>query len=682
MSASSGALPPTFTSEPLRGVGSQASLTVALLGRPNAGKSSLYNAVTGGNAKVGNFPGVTVDVLESVAPLPGGGDARFLNLPGVYSLGDEVDADSDEGQARACLDRLAKARATSGHAFVVAQVIDATQLVLSLRLTREILARDFATLIIVTQRDALEASGAKLDAAELERALGARVLVVSARDSDVRERVLAATREMLRESRSAAERFEAKPLGGLGGGASHLDRESRSAAERFEAKPLGGLGGGAPHLNGTSARRQAVDFDPRALADRVIVRDREKRDGTARANRVLLHPLFGPLIFLTVMTALFSAVFLVADPASSALDALIGRASAMITHALGDHWWTSLVCDGILGGAGTVLAFLPQIVVLTVALEIIDASGYLARGAFIVDRVLRLAGLGGKSFVPLLTAHACAVPAIASTRIVRDPKQRLRTLLVLPLMTCSARIPTYALLIAAFFRHRGALFQAAIFVGLYTAGIVSGFVASLVIGKTTERRGSRSLPLVLEMPAYRTPQPRVVLRMASRACGRFLREVGTVIVIASVALWVLLKVPTPGAPHDANHSVAATIGHGLEPITRPLGFDWRINVGLIGSFGARELMVSTLGVTYGVEQGRNADVKPLADRLGSDPAYSTGTALALMAFFVLACQCMSTVAALRRETKGWKVPVLVLGYTYAAAYVAALVVYQVTHALA
>jgi ferrous iron transport protein B len=633
MSSSSGAMPPTIASEP-RGVGSRASLTidVALLGRPNAGKSSLYNAVTGGDAKVGNFPGVTVDVLESVAPLPGGGDARFLDLPGVYSLGDEVDADSDEGQARACLDRLAKAKATSGHAFVVAQVIDATQLVLGLRLTRELLSHDFETLVIVTQRDALEASGGKLDAAELERALGARVLVVSARDSDVRQRVLAATREM---------------------------------------------------LDGKRDRRKGSDFDPRALAERVVVSGREKRDGTARADRLLLHPLLGPVIFVVVMTALFSAVFLVADPASSALDALIGRASMIITRTLGDHWWTSLVCDGILGGAGTVLAFLPQIVVLTVALEIIDASGYLARGAFIVDRVLRVAGLGGKSFVPLLTAHACAVPAIASTRIVRDPKQRLRTLLVLPLMTCSARIPTYALLIAAFFRHRGALFQAAIFVSLYSAGIIAGFVASLVIGKTTERRGSRSLPLVLEMPSYRTPQPRVVLRMATRACGRFLREVGTVIVIASVALWVLLKVPTPGAPHDAHHSVAATIGHAMEPITKPLGFDWRINVGLIGSFGARELMVSTLGVTYGVEQGRkNTDVTPLAERLGSDPAYSTATALALMAFFVLACQCMSTVAALRRETRGWKVPAVVLGYTYAMAYVAALVVYQVTHALA
>lgn len=625
------------------------SLDVALLGRPNAGKSSLYNAVTGGDAKVGNFPGITVDVLEAPAPLPGGGQARVLDLPGVYTLGDEVDPESDEGQARACIARL-EARGegstrSSGTrevgaprgGFVVAQVLDATQLALGLRLTRELLDKRWTTLLLVTQRDVLERSGARIDVAALERELGVRVLAVSARDHDARARILGAVAEL-------------------------ADRGLPRAAPRA--------------------------FEPRELAERVTVRaaPASTRSATERADSVLLHPLLGPLIFVLIMTALFSAVFLVADPASNALDAIFGHVSAWIVASFGRNLWTSLVCDGVLGGAGTVLAFLPQIVVLTLALEIIDASGYLARGAFLVDRVLRLAGLGGRSFVPLLTAHACAVPAITSTRIIRDPKQRLRTLLVIPLMTCSARIPTYGLLIAAFFRHRSALFQAAVFVALYSAGILAGFVASLVIGKTMERKGPRALPLVLEMPAYRLPQARVVFRMGVRACKRFLREVGTVIVLASVGLWMLMKIPAPGAPHDGRHSVAVAIGRGLEPVTKPLGFDWRINVGLIGSFGARELMVSTLGVTYGVEQdagkGTDGGVTPLADRIGRDPAYDVATALALMAFFVLACQCMSTVAALRRETKGWRVPAFVLAYTYAAAYVAALVVHEVARALA
>jgi ferrous iron transport protein B len=586
-------------------------VSVALLGRPNAGKSSLYNAVTGGHAKVGNFPGITVDVLEAPMTLPSGTRARLLDLPGVYSLGDDVDPDSDEGQARATLDALEK----RAGAFMIAQVIDATQLVLGLRLTRDVLARGWPVIIVVTQRDMLEKSGGKLDVAVLEKEIGVPVIAVSALDADVKKRVLSA-----------------------------VDALQKSGLD----KPV------------------VRDFDARALASRAV-KHAPGKTTTERADAILLHPIFGPIIFVAIMTALFSAVFLVADPASTALDAIMSKGAAWITRTFGVHWWTSMIGDGILGGAGTVLAFLPQIVVLTIALEIIDASGYLARGAFLVDRVLRLAGLGGKSFVPLLTAHACAVPAIAATRIVRDPKQRLRTLLVLPLMTCSARIPTYGLVIAAFFRHRSALFQAFVFVCLYSAGILAGFFASLVVGKVTEKRGSKSLPLVLEMPSYRVPQARVIGRMAWTACTRFLKEVGTVIVFASVALWALLKV-----------GIAAKVGHAMEPLTRPLGFDWKINVGLIGSFGARELMVSTLGVTYGVEQtGKDADVTSLADRIGSDPAYTTATALSLMAFFVLACQCMSTVAALRRETKGWKVPAFVLAYTYAAAYVAAFVVHAI-----
>ena len=344
-------------------------VSVALLGRPNAGKSSLYNAVTGGHAKVGNFPGITVDVLEARMPLPSGTRARFVDLPGVYSLGDEVDPDSDEGQARATLDALEK----RGGAFVIAQVIDATQLVLGLRLTRDVLARGWPTIVVVTQRDVLERSGGKLDVAVLEKEIGVPVIAVSALDADVKKRVLAAMDELQKS--------------GLG-------------------KPA------------------ARDFDARALASRAVKRTPGK-NATERADAILLHPILGPIIFVAIMTALFSAVFLVADPASNALDAIMSRLGAWLTRTFGQHWWTSFIGDGVLGGAGTVLAFMPQIVILTIALELLEATGYLARGAFLVDRVLRLAGLGGKSFLPLLMGHACAVPAIAATRIVRDPSERL-----------------------------------------------------------------------------------------------------------------------------------------------------------------------------------------------------------------------------------------------------------------
>jgi ferrous iron transport protein B len=324
-------------------------------------------------------------------------------------------------------------------------------------------------------------------------------------------------------------------------------------------------------------------------------------------------------------------------------------------------------------------------------MELLEATGYLARGAFLVDRLLRGVGLGGRAFVPLLTAHACAVPAIAATRIMRDPRERLVTIAVLPLMTCSARIPVYSLLISTFFASYGAWGKALIFVALYFAGVASGLVASVLIRRTVVR--GRGLPLLLELPSYRAPEARAVARTCARAAGRFLREVGTTILVAAAVLWALLAIPRPGASHVAvapgasprvaamQRSVAAGVGHALEPVTRPLGFDWRVNVGLIGSFGARELMVGTMGVIFGIE---DADTQPAAlstrvrdaRRPDGGRAYTPLTAAALMVFFMLACQCMSTVAAIRRETRGWRWPAFVLGYTYAAAYVAALVVYQ------
>jgi ferrous iron transport protein B len=327
-------------------------------------------------------------------------------------------------------------------------------------------------------------------------------------------------------------------------------------------------------------------------------------------------------------------------------------------------------------------------VVLAVAIELLEATGYLARGAFLVDRVLRLLGLSGRSFLPLLMGHACAVPALGATRIVRDPRERLTAILVLPLMTCSARIPTYALLLTTFFSSRGPFFKALVFLGLYAAGWLSGLVASLALRKTATR--GRALPLVLEIPAYRAPQPRLVLRKGWQAAARFTRDVGTTILAVSAVLWVLLRVPAPGADPalpPIERSIAASVGRALEPVTAPVGFDWRINVGLIGSFGAREVMVSTLGVIFGVED-TEGDARGLAERIRTTekpdgtPLYTAQTGAALLAFFVLACQCMSTLAAIRRETRSWRWPAFVLAYTYVLAYGAAFVVGRLVGALA
>jgi ferrous iron transport protein B len=604
---------------------------VVLLGRPNSGKSSLYNALTGGSAHVGNYPGITVDVLEGEVALPTGGCVHLFDLPGLYSLASATDPDSDEGVAAGFLDRSRG----DGAVPLVAPIIDGPQLALGLRLTTELLGAGYPLLVVVTQADRLAAHGQVLDGVALEEALGAPVVVVSARSNTAKALVL--------------EAIAAHP-------------QTPPEARSIDAKALA-----------KAVLREATDAK---------AAQRRARERTGKIDAVLLHPVVGPILFLTLMGGLFAAVFLIADPASTFLDFLKGKLAGMITRRFGEGLVTSFVNDGILGGAGTVLAFMPQIVLLTVAMELLEASGYLARGAFLVDRFLRLFGFSGRAFLPLLMGHACAVPAIGATRVVRDPKERLTSILVIPLMTCSARMPTYALVTSAFFSGRSVFFRAALFVGLYVAGILSGLVASLVLRKTATR--GKTLPLVLELPAYRLPQAPVVLRKGWLAGKRFFRDVGTTILAVSALLWVGLSVPVRPASAGgtvAERSAAAAVGKAFEPVTALAGFDWRINVGLIGSFGARELMVGTLGIIHGIE-GADQDDAPLAEKLRTatksdgTPLYSRATGLALLAFFVLACQCMSTVAAIKRETKSWKWPLFVLAYTYVAAYVVAVVVYQ------
>ncbi len=627
---------PSCHTEPARPSGRtplEGALTIALAGRPNSGKSSLYNVLTGGDAHVGNYPGITVEILEGNVTLPSGANAIVADLPGFYSVEATVDAATDEGIARAFLEAMKQ----SGRALVVVQVLDPTRLALGLRLTAELLRAKLPLVVVLTHGDVLTREGHTVDVAALSDAIGAPVVLVNARDVATKAVVLAAVEDHRREGSEAQ-------------GSGRLD------AARIAKAVVKDVG------SATELRRRRM---------------------TERLDSVLLHPLVGPVLFVGIMALLFAAVFLIADPASNLMDRLVGLARAWLASAFGKNLVTSFIADGLLGGAGTVLAFMPQIVILTVALELLEASGYLARGAFLVDRLLRLLGLSGRSFLPLLMGHACAVPAIAATRIVRDPRERLTTILVLPLMTCSARLPTYGLVLATFFGHRSALFRAFIFVGLYFAGILTALVASWVLRRTATK--GKGLPLVLEIPSYRVPQPRVVLRKAGQAARRFLRDVGTVIVAVAAVLWVLLTVPMPGstAAPGIERSVAASVGRAIEPATRPAGFDWRINVGLIGSFGAREVMVGTMGVIFGVENAAD-DPAPLTTRLretrrpDGSPVYTTRTGLALLAFFVLACQCMSTIAAIKRETGSWRWPAFVMAYTYALAYVAAVLVYQVS----
>ncbi len=613
--------------EPARDTKKEKEVTVALVGRPNAGKSSLYNAVTGGDAKVGNFPGITVDVLESHAALPNGGRARFLDLPGVYSLGDDVDPDSDEGQARACLDGLEK----RGEPYLVAQVIDATQLALALRLTKDILEHGIPVVIFVTQRDVLEREGGTLDASVLESALGVPVVAVSARDANVRARVLEAI------------------------------------------------------ANAKVTAPEPRNFEPRDLATRAITRKRKETEHTARADAILLHPILGPIIFVAIMTALFSAVFLVADPASTALDALLGRLSKAITSAFGEHWWTSLVCDGILGGAGTVLAFLPQIVDphdrdrgarrsgLPRARRVPRRSRPSPRRASADDRSCRCSP---RTRAPSPRSPRRASSAIRSERLTHDPRSSADDVLG---AHPDVRAPHRSVLrvIAARSTKRRSSYAC------ISQAFWPGSSRRSCRRDGEKRRPGRSLPLVLEMPSYRLPQARVVARKAWRSCTRFVREVGTMIVAASVVLWGLL-VPAQASTTRGRRQRSSS------PSSRSRARAHHASARLRLAHQRRPHRKLRRARAHGVDarrhlRNRRDRKKRRAARRSpatNDPAYTTATALSLMAFFVLACQCMSTVAALKRETKGWKVPLFVLAYTYAAAYVASLVTYQIAHALA
>lgn len=606
---------------------------VLLFGRPNSGKSSLYNALTGGQARVGNYPGITVDILESRVRLDKDTEASIVDLPGTYSLTAPVDGETDEGVARRCLDET-RARSTGGGIYRVVQVIDATQLELGLRLTRELADAGAPILLFVSQYDRLTARGQSIDAEALSKAIGIPVVCVNGR------------------SKSAGEQL----------------RQAIAQSVATQSDPEADIRAWSPKDVARAVLAQKGALKPNRV--------------TAKFDRVLLHPVVGPLVFFGLMALIFAGVFLLADPASRVADALRDGLGRYIKGWFGKNLATSFVVDGILGGAGTVLAFMPQIVLLSVAMEVLEGSGYLARGAFLVDRILRVLGLSGRSFLPLLMGHACAVPAIGATRVIRDPRERLTTILVLPLMQCSARLPTFALILSAFFSHRSVFFRAFVFIALYVFGVVAAAIASFVLRRSSTK--GRSLPLVLEIPEYRRPEPSVVLSKAKRTAVRFVKDVGTTIVACAAVLWVLLQVPVsePKLGESAmDRSVAAAIGHSLEPVTKAAGFDWRVNVALLGSFGARELMVGTMGVIVGIE-GADDDAAPLAQKLhelkkdDGTPLYGTRMAAALLVFFVLACQCMSTVAAIRRETKSFKWPLFVLGYTYTAAYLAAVLVYQ------
>lgn len=615
---------------------------VALIGPPNSGKTTLFNQLTGLRQKVANYPGVTVEKKVGKVALPNGAEVDLVDLPGVHgfsarTLDERVTRDVLEG-------RVEGIRAPDA----LVLIVDSTRLEAQLMLVEPVLDLELPTLLVLNMCDELEARGGRVDDGPLEERWGVKVV---------------------RTSASAGIGIQAVRDFLTGVGVAVL---SAPQPERTVSNVPGGVA--LPMVAAFTARRVRV----REVVQKAGYQQPSPSKLSERLDHVLLHRLWGPLVFSVVVLLVFKSIFAWAVPVMDGVDFLVGASGDWLAASLPDTWFRSLLVDGVWAGVGSVVIFLPQILILFLFLGILEDSGYMARAAVIADRMMYRVGLQGRAFLPLLSGYACAVPAILAARTVSDERDRLATIFVTPFMTCSARLPVYALLIAAFIPAEPLLgpildMQVATLLGLYGLGIVAAIGTAFLLKRTLLKAEPTSF--LMELPPYRIPSPRsIALRLLDRS-HIFLRRVGKVIFTVAIVLWTLTQFPRTdlGAP-QIEESALARMGHVIEPVIEPLGFNWKIGVGLVTSLAAREVIVGTLGTIYGVEK---ADEEPLQLQDAIKRDLSPGAAVGLLIFFAFALQCMSTVAVMRRETAGWKWPVLQFAYMLLLAYVGAFIAYRI-----
>ena len=624
--------------------------TVALVGPPNSGKSTLFNRLTGLRQKVANYPGVTVE--QRVGRLNGIGrsDLTLIDLPGIYGL------DRYSEDARVAVEVLHGEMPGTPAPDAILLVLDSLQLRRQLMLAAPVLALGLPTLVLLNMSDLMEARGGHVDTLALAQEMGVPVAKISATRGTGLDAInhFLDRKALAGQAEVSAGSTQAQQNGSTGAPAS-----TAAATTRIELPVIG---------NPRSYRQWATGISTRTKYKAPLSSTWSKRiDG------VLLHRVWGPLIFLAVVFAVFQVVFTIGNPLSDGFGNILYAAGDKVAPLLGHGWLESLAIDGVWRGVASVLVFLPQILLLFLFIGVLEDSGYLARAALIADRMMRSIGLNGKAFIPLLSAYACAVPAIMATRTIENKRDRFATILVTPFMTCSARLPIYLLMIAAFIPNKPLLgsllgMQAAVMVSLYLLGFVAALATARLL-KSSILKAS-SAPFILELPQYRLPTFRSLgLRLVDR--GKiFLRQAGTVILSVTVVLWVLSHLP---AGTTLGESLIGRVGHWIEPAIRPLGFNWKIGIGLLTSVMAREVIVGTLGTLYGAD--------PSTQSLGLQAALrhdlTLGGAMALVVFFAFALQCTSTLAIVRREMNSWKWPLLQFVYMSLLAYVAALATNQI-----
>jgi ferrous iron transport protein B len=707
--------------------------TIAVLGNPNAGKSTLFNALTGLRQKVGNYPGVTVEKKVGACDLPSGRRVELLDLPGSYSL---HPGSPDEMIVR---DVLLGLQPDTPPPDLIVLVADATHLDRHLYLALQVIEIGRPVILALNMMDVAEANGVRIDERALEQQLGVPVVGISATKGTGLGHL---RRLMDRDVEPSTRHFRRWPA--------HVTRVIKSLEERLPRHPLlpdrgrqdlamtlllddgedDALARAVPDdvLDDLRVLRRRLDqADPGWRGDDVegryeaigevltaarVAPGRRHDPVRERIDRVLTHRIWGPLIFVIIMGAIFQSVFAWAQPIMDFIDAVVGRFGSIVHAVLPAGPVRSLIVDGIIAGVGTTLTFVPQIAVLFFFISLLEDTGYMARAAFIMDRLMGKVGLSGRAFIPLLSSFACAIPGIMATRTIDNRRDRLTTIVIAPFMSCSARLPVYALLIGAFIPNRWIGFvtlPGITLFSMYFLGIIAAITVAWLL-KRTVLKGGRPL-YVMELPPYRMPSWRSVLITVRDRVMLFVRKAGTVILAVSMVLWFLASYPRTGAEADhvraqiataqqagdvsraqalendlagtvLRNSFAGRVGRAIEPVIRPLGFDWRIGIGLITSFAAREVMVSTMATVFNLG---NADDTPMSlrEKLRSavDPrtgahAYSPLIGVSLMVFFVLACQCMSTVAVARRETNSWRWPLFMLVMMNVLAWLASFAVFQ------
>ncbi|MEN5422964.1 ferrous iron transporter B [Comamonas aquatica] len=622
-----------------------APLRAALLGNPNCGKTALFNLLTGARQKVANYAGVTVERKEGWLTTPGKRRVRLLDLPGTYSL----DAHSED-------ERITRDIVTGEHAReappeLLVCVTDATHLRLNLRLVLEARALGLPMLLVLNMSDMARRQGLQIDTAQLSALLGVPVV----ESVGVHQ---AGARDLL----------------------AWLDSEAAHRLQPPVADPR------FPIEVGRNTREQLLALHQQ-VAQIMQATVQEPAQPTQRDDRidaVVLHPLWGTLLLLVTLFLIFQAVFSWAEPLMDGIEGSVAFAGEWLSGAMPEGVLRSLLVDGVIAGAGSVLVFLPQILILFFFILVLEDSGYLPRAAFLLDRIMGTVGLSGRSFIPLLSSFACAVPGIMATRSIPSWRDRLLTIMIAPLMTCSARLPVYALLIAAFIPDQTVAgvfnLQGLVLFALYIGGILSAMAVAWVakLGRSNLAR----TPLLMELPAYRWPSVRsLVIGLYERAMI-FLRRVGGIILTVSIVLWFLASYP--GAPEGITegairYSYAGQIGHWLEMVLSPIGFNWQIAIALVPAMAAREVAVSALGTVYAL----SATGDDVAEQLGTLIAHSwsLATALSVLVWFVFAPHCISTLAMVKRETNGWRYPLIMAGYLFGLAYLASFVTYRIAVAL-